>query len=603
MLLGVLVPQLAVDQVLSGSELGLSVGISDLAVLEIGGRTVLYALGRSDNAVAEVTVNADGTLTPVGTLALTGYFTVGIAPKLGIYEDADGFSLTLAGMLASAGGMVDLDATGGLVGQSLFAGGVELIAPVAVSFLGSSALFSGRVGGGVDLYLDSGAQLTLQSSFLDQTWAYLGDVSASASFVIDDDAWTTPQKFVVTTSATENGLSVFWVQNDGSFYPWGNYGSEEGLPVSGPSGVEVVQRFGETLLVIGSTGSASLTVLGVNSYAQPWLIDHVLDDADTRFDDIAVVDTLIVGDFVYVAAGGSDGGVSLFTMLPGGRLVHLSTIADEVTTTLWPLSSLEMFASDNALHLYGGVEFEAGLTRLSYDLSDLGSVIIGDGGGLSGSALSDQMIGSDFDDVITAGAGDDIVLDGAGSDYLTGGTGADLFVFAQDGVEDWVADFELGTDKLDLSAFDLLTDVSQLTVTATATGAQLSYGDEVIHLTTSNSAPLSALDLTIADILNVDRPMVAPLIGPVFGSAGADSIEGGLGRDTIDGAAGNDTIRGYVDEDLLFGGDGDDFVEAGGQNDTVFGGAGDDLLTGDPGNDLLFGGSGADIIFGDNYFA
>ncbi len=176
-------------------------------------------------------------------------------------------------------------------------------------------------------------------------------------------------------------------------------------------------------------------------------------------------------------------------------------------------------------------------------------------------------------------------------------------MFAQDGVEDWVADFELGTDKLDLSAFDLLTDVSQLTVTATATGAQLSYGDEVIHLTTSNSAPLSALDLTIADILNVDRPMVAPLIGPVFGSAGADSIEGGLGRDTIDGAAGNDTIRGYVDEDLLFGGDGDDFVEAGGQNDTVFGGAGDDLLTGDPGNDLLFGGSGADIIFGDNYFA
>ena len=69
-------PQLTVSQVLSGADLGLT----DLLVLEIGGRTVLYALSRTDGALAEVTVGADGALTPVGTLALSGGFSVGSIP-------------------------------------------------------------------------------------------------------------------------------------------------------------------------------------------------------------------------------------------------------------------------------------------------------------------------------------------------------------------------------------------------------------------------------------------------------------------------------------------------------------------------------------------
>jgi hypothetical protein len=68
------VPQLIVNQVLSGNSLGLIWGLTDLLILEVGGRTVIYALSRTDGAMAEVTVSSDGTLIPVGTLTLSGSF-------------------------------------------------------------------------------------------------------------------------------------------------------------------------------------------------------------------------------------------------------------------------------------------------------------------------------------------------------------------------------------------------------------------------------------------------------------------------------------------------------------------------------------------------
>ena len=46
-------------------------------------------------------------------------------------------------------------------------------------------------------------------------------------------------------------------------------------------------------------------------------------------------------------------------------------------------------------------------------------------------------------------------MGGAGNDALTGGAGNDTFVFRpQDGV-DTITDFGTGTNKIDLSAFDI----------------------------------------------------------------------------------------------------------------------------------------------------
>ena len=73
------------------------------------------------------------------------------------------------------------------------------------------------------------------------------------------------------------------------------------------------------------------------------------------------------------------------------------------------------------------------------------------------------------DDTITGGTGADFLVGGAGNDRLNGreggdafigGGGADIFVFA-DGTgtaTDRVIDFVSGTDKLDVSDFDITFD-------------------------------------------------------------------------------------------------------------------------------------------------
>ncbi|MBR8827298.1 MAG: hypothetical protein DSM107014_05230 [Gomphosphaeria aponina SAG 52.96 = DSM 107014] len=103
----------------------------------------------------------------------------------------------------------------------------------------------------------------------------------------------------------------------------------------------------------------------------------------------------------------------------------------------------------------------------------------------------------------------------------------------------------------------------------------------------------------------------------VNGSELNDSIIGGVGSmDTVDAGLGNDTIRAQGDRDSLFGSLGDDSIRGGGgadfllggkdndflksgkANDTVNGGLGDDFIKGNRGDDLLLGGPGKDTMGG-----
>ncbi len=81
---------------------------------------------------------------------------------------------------------------------------------------------------------------------------------------------------------------------------------------------------------------------------------------------------------------------------------------------------------------------------------------------------------------------------------------------------------------------------------------------------------------------------------------GNDTIDGGLGYDTIYGSDGNDLIYGGNSDDSLHGDAGDDTIYGGRNADTIWGGAGDDYLVGggpnDTSSDVLFGGTGTDTL-------
>ena len=223
------------------------------------------------------------------------------------------------------------------------------------------------------------------------------------------------------------------------------------------------------------------------------------------------------------------------------------------------------------------------------------------GAGLNGTAGADQLMGSDVAEVLLGGEGDDTISDGAGEDTLWGDAGADLFVMAADGQLDIVEDFERGVDKLDLSGWDFLYDVSQLQWSPASGGAIISFGDESLRIYTSDGLPLNNGDLTNEDILNVDRPPLLAVNQVLTGGSEADTLNGGFGDDTIQGAAGDDVLTGQEGDDSILGGAGSDTLDGGSGADTLEGQSEDDTIVGGLGDDVIDGGAGGDLIYGDEF--
>ena len=562
-------PALTIDQVLTGTQLGLAFGATDLLMMEIGGRRVLYALSRNDLALVEIEIAGDGSLTVVGGLHLSGSFVPGSAPELSSAISQHGSTmLTVSGMPATSGQIVSLSATGALGAQTSLSSADVLVSPVSLLLGASAALVTGRQGaGGLDLFVDSGAGIVFAGALEDTGVRYLADVSDSVGFAVSGT------HFLATTSAVENGVNLTEVTST-ALLQRDAVGIVEGLPVNTPTEIAVAQRLDETLLAVGSFGTSSLSVLRVDGTGQMDIADHILDSPTTYFQAVSALDAVAYGDFAFLAAGGADGGVSLFTILPGGRLVHLDSFADDASVTLHRVSDIELVVSGERLNLVVSSVSEPGFTRIGYDLSILGSVLVADGGGdvVVGTSGDDQIIGSSMNDSLTGAAGDDIISDGAGQDLMIGGPGADLFVLHPDGRQDVISDYERTEDRLDLSAWDFLYDASQLSVSPTAEGAVLSHGAETLIIMSADGVPLTAADFSNSTILNVDRPPLVPFAQELVGGAAADTLNGAAGNDTLDGGPGQDTLSGETGADVIVGGSGDDHLS---------GGIGDDIIYGD----------------------
>ena len=392
--------------------------------------------------------------------------------------------------------------------------------------------------------------------------ASVGQISDLATVTVYGSTW------ILGTSLATNSVESYTQDASGVLTHFGSFGAADGLGINTPVALSPIMLDGQPYLVIGSSDSASLSVLRLEADGSFTATDHVLDDLNTRFDNTSIVETVTVGDAVFVLAAGSDDGFSLFQVRPDGRLHHLATYADTSATALNNVSAAALGMDGTDLHLFLSSSTEVGLTHFTYDLSALGTTFIGSSGAdvLTGTALDDMILGGDGDDTLSGAGGADIIVDGADSDSLTGGTGADVFTFDPDGANDIIQDFERGLDALDLSFYPLLYDVQALGHVSTFFGATLTFQGEVLTIYSSDGNPLSLADLTVTNPFNVDRP--ALVLATSGGGAG--------GGQTQIGTSGNDTLVGTNLDDILTGN------------------GGDDVLIGGPGADALYGGTGID---------
>jgi Ca2+-binding RTX toxin-like protein len=370
---------------------------------------------------------------------------------------------------------------------------------------------------------------------------------------------------LLAADGNANQLRSYRVATDGRLSLRDRAGGEDGAGFSTPSALQSVEVAGQRYALLAAAGSNSLTVFRVGDDGSLSASDQLVDTLDTRFGGISQLATARYGDWQLVLAAGADDGLSLLALLPDGRLLHLDSLADSLAATLDNPTALAAQVLGDQLQLFASSQSEPGISQITAPLGSLGLILQGNGSGA----------------VLAGSAKNDVLISGGGADRVRGGGGGDIFIFrpdlaAPDGLLGRVLDFTPGEDQLDLSALPFLYDLAQLTISATARGAVLRYGDLRLLLDSAAGTPLRASDFTTADILNAQHLMLGNV---------AAATPGGTPGSTETGTAGADN---------LLGGSGNDSLSGGGGNDTLLGGAGNDSLRGGAGNDTLNGGSGSD---------
>ncbi len=167
---------------------------------------------------------------------------------------------------------------------------------------------------------------------------------------------------------------------------------------------------------------------------------------------------------------------------------------------------------------------------------------------LEGGAGADQILGGAGDDRLNGGAGADIILDGAGSDRMWGGAGADIFVLSGDGENDFIEDFEIGVDRIDMSDMGRFYSFEALTFESKNYGAIIGFGGETLTIKTMGKVRLEAEDFQYADLFDLghisidvlsDEQLLPASPGPSVLTGGTEliAVRNHLGMDLHIGGA------------------------------------------------------------------
>ncbi|SEN47757.1 type I secretion C-terminal target domain (VC_A0849 subclass) [Loktanella fryxellensis] len=625
--------------------------VTDLTL--VAGR--LYATTRADGRLDSWTITGSG-LSLRDSVDHAGPLRAGSDGGIAVL-DLDAGTRLLTGGGGSTGALVlrAPTAAGDLPDGTVLAGTTGSIATLqhatTVTLSNGSHVVYGGLGGlnGLgQLTFNAGGSLVSQQTVADQTTTYAARVTGTASAVVGGQTW------LYAASGTEHGITSYRVAANGALTAVQATGNPDGLWIASPTALEGVRLAGRDHLVLASAGTHSLTVLRPEADGTLTIVDHLLDTRDTRFGGVAALAVVEHAGTVHVIAGGADDGITVLQLLPDGQLVTRATLADGRDTTLANVSAIAALGRGDGLDIFVASSSEHGLTRLRYDMGPAGQTLVAAAAGqtLSGTAGGDVVIGGVGPDRLAGGAGDDILRDGGGSDTLTGGTGADIFVLASDGVRDTITDFQVGVDRIDLSAWPMLRSRDQLTLALTATGFTIGYGTEVLVVNAADGRTIDHRTLTTADLMGgarIPQVILPGFAGPVFpratvtqgaggslpdagatpgappvlagvlviggitflthrmgtrdglfrvGTTGSERIVASDRNDKIDGRGGSDSIWGKGGTDILYGDTGNDAIAGEAGDDALFGEEGDDRLYGGTGQDRLIGAAGRDRLYG-----
>lgn len=469
---------------------------ASLATVDVAGTLRLVFSARDGNLLNSVALG-QSTFQPMGDIVWSRQigpdFAIQQTPTLSRLFNLSAFDTPLAmNTVAANGSLGSATSVAVTSGTSLR----DVTAMQVLEFAGGDmAVIAQRGGAGLSLFqLSDAGVLRPVAQILDGAKTYLDGVADTAMLQRGAD------QLLLAISPLENGISSYRISANGSVEWIDSLGAQNGLPLNGISMLQTVTMAGTDFAVMAATNSDSLTVVRVNPMGVFFQTDHVVDDLNTRFDAIQAFDSFVAQGRFFVVAAGRDAGISVFELVPNGTLSHVETFSLEGGQGLQAVSAIKTEVVGNSVDV---LMVDARADRiLQYDLSlaTLGGRVDAVAGSATGDGMDNLLWGSAGADTLNGGAGDDRLQDGAGSDVLTGGAGADVFVFARDGALDRITDFTDGQDVIDLGDWGRIYSAQSLGITPTATGAEVSFGNERLIITSASGGSLAGL-LSDADFL------------------------------------------------------------------------------------------------------
>lgn len=420
---------------------------------------------------------------------------------------------------------------------------------------------------------------------------------------------------ILSASTRGNYIGTHVVGPDGQLSPGRFVSGARGTGFNGPRDIAAVEVEGKYYAIVSSAFSSSLTTARIVPGGGLVPVDQVIDERTTRFQSATVMEVAQVAGRTFVIVGGADDGLSLFTLTPDGRLVHLDSIADEKGRSLADVSALAVREIGGRIVVFAASATESGVSQFWIDPGRIGVTRHVAEGAHVGTDGNDLIQGGLNTTRIDGGPGDDILIGGTRPLSLAGGRGADVFVPTPVKGVVTIRDFEAGTDRLDLSMMGMIRSTYQLRLVRQPWGITIHAGDTRIDVHSSGGGRLSAglftdamfpiahyqppdvrstiMGTGVADVLRADEGGSF-----LYGFTGNDTIFGSQLEDYVLAGAGHDRITAQDGEDTIWSGNGNDFILAGGMNDTVLAGNDHDTIMGEGGNDLMAGQAGNDMIQG-----
>ncbi|MGB7317749.1 MAG: calcium-binding protein [Planktotalea sp.] len=587
-----------------------SMNLRDMDLVTTANGTVLYGTNGSTGGVVSYLVNPNsGALSYVDSLTLAPLLSVDGPAHLeqitfggqdflvNLGRHADGLEAIQIGIGSSLDTLIDMAGTDGLGISSLIFHSADTRDVVYASYWGSSDLGIYQINASGGLSLLGQVSSPFEAQGADLTGFQITQVGG--------------QDVLLFAAGEQDAIYSYTINANGGLAISDVVRMGDGLPVDTPTAVEIVESGAQRFAILASAGTSSLTVMEISSTGQLTPTDHINASLHTRIQSVVALETVSFADRHFVIAGGADDGISLFQLLPDGRLYHLDAQEDLLGASLANVTAITAHVRGSGIDIYVSSESEAGVTQLRYELGAqaLGQYANDTGEVLSGGSNADYLIGGAGNDTITGGNGADMILDGAGLDLMTGGNGADVFILSRDGTRDDILDFDPSMDRIDLSGWGRLYDVSALTWSIRNNGAEITYGDEILVIRTINNTTLYSDDLAAHELFNLSHTDLSYMTGgtdPLLDDTEPGNYEGSAGNDTLEGGLSDDTIRGNLGDDVLIGGAGDDVLNGGVGADYIDGGTGNDWVSyeGSRGSlrvDLMFSHINTNVAAGDSY--